>query len=65
MPSMGGGPQNGPSKERAKNTKKTLKELLSYLKDYKLRLALVVLCTIGSTVFAIIGPMSSISTNSS
>ncbi len=56
MPSMGGGPQNGPSKERAKNTKKTLKELLSYLKDYKLRLALVVLCTIGSTVFAIIGP---------
>ena len=56
MPSMGGGPHNGPSKERAKNTKKTLKELLSYLKDYKLRLALVVLCTIGSTVFAIIGP---------
>lgn len=56
MPSMGGGPQNGPTKERAKNTKKTLKELLSYLKDYKLRLALVVLCTIGSTVFAIIGP---------
>mgnify|MGYP004596814835 FL=1 len=56
MPSMGGGPHNGPSKERAKNTKKTLKELLSYLKDYKLRLTLVVLCTIGSTVFAIIGP---------
>lgn len=56
MPSMGGGPHNGPSKERAKNTKKTIKELLSYLKDYKLRLALVVLCTIGSTVFAIIGP---------
>lgn len=56
MPSMGGGPHNGPSKERAKNTKKTLKELLSYLKDYKLRLALVILCTIGSTVFAIIGP---------
>ena len=56
MPSMGGGPHNGPSKERAKNTKKTLKELLPYLKDYKLRLTLVVLCTIGSTVFAIIGP---------
>lgn len=56
MPSMGGGPHNGPSKDRAKNTKKTLKELLSYLKDYKLRLALVILCTIGSTVFAIIGP---------
>ena len=56
MPSMGGGPHGGPSKEHVKNTKKTLKELLSYLKDYKVRLLLVVFCTIGSTIFAIIGP---------
>lgn len=52
MPKM----SHGPSNEKAKNSKKTLKELLSYLKNYKLKLAIVLFCTIGSTVFAIIGP---------
>lgn len=56
MPKMGpvGGAQGAP--EQAKDFKKTLKELLSYLKDYKVGLAFVVIFAIASTVFTIIGP---------
>lgn len=56
MPKMGpvGGAQGAP--EQAKDFKKTLKELLSYLKDYKVGLAFVIIFAIASTVFTIIGP---------
>ncbi len=42
--------------EKAKNFKRTLFELLSYLKNYKLSLAFVFIFSIASTVFVIIGP---------
>lgn len=56
MPKMGpvGGAQGAP--EQAKDFKKTLKKLLSYLKDYKVGLAFVIIFAIASTVFTIIGP---------
>lgn len=42
--------------EKAKNFKATLLELLSYLKNYKLGLFFVLIFSIASTVFVIIGP---------
>ncbi len=42
--------------EKAKDFKKTLLELLSYLKNYKLGLFFVIIFSIASTVFVIIGP---------
>lgn len=56
MPKMGpvGGAQGAP--EQAKDFKKTVKELLSYLKDYKVGLAFVIIFAIASTIFTIIGP---------
>ncbi len=49
-------PRRSMPSEKAKNFKKTLLELLSYLKDYKLRLSFVLIFSIASTVFVIIGP---------
>lgn len=56
MPKMGpvGGAQGAP--EQAKDFKKTVKELLSYLKDYKVGIAFVIIFAIASTIFTIIGP---------
>lgn len=42
--------------EKAKDFKKTFKQLLSYLKDYKIGMFFVILFAIFSTVFTIIGP---------
>lgn len=57
---MGGGPMGGPGMggvvEKPKDFKKTGRLLLSYLKPHLLKLILVVLFAIGSTVFAIAGP---------
>ncbi len=50
------GPMGKGAPEKAKNFKATLKELLSYLKNYKLGMILVTLFAIGSTIFTIIGP---------
>lgn len=44
------------SSEQAKNMKKTLKRLLSYLGRYKIGILIVLILSIGSTVFAIVGP---------
>lgn len=42
--------------EKAKDFKGTLKKLFAYLKPYYLKLGIVVIFAIGSTVFTIIGP---------
>lgn len=54
MPKMGPGPHAAP--EKAKNFKKTLNELLTYLKEYKIGLLFVIIFAIASTIFTIIGP---------
>ena len=57
MPRIGhGGPGGGGAPEKAKNFGKTLKQLLSYLKDYKAAMFFVVVFAIGSTVLTIVGP---------
>ena len=42
--------------EKAKNFSLTMKKLFHYLKDYKISLILVILFSIGSAIFSIIGP---------
>ena len=49
MHSMGSG-------EKAKNFKGTMKELLKYLKPYRVLIILVVMFAIGSAAFSIVGP---------
>lgn len=56
MPKFGPGPGKGGTVEKAKNFKKTLLELLTYLKEYKVKIAIVILFAALSTVFSIIGP---------
>lgn len=53
MPKHGMGPHQT---EKAKDFKKTLKELSSYLKEYKVGLFFVIVFAIASTVFTIVGP---------
>lgn len=54
---MGGGPMGGMGKvEKAKDFKKTMKTLLSYLKPYRLAIIIVVIFAIGSSAFSIVGP---------
>ncbi len=53
MPKHGMRPQQN---EKAKDFKKTLKELSSYLKEYKVGLFFVIVFAIASTVFTIVGP---------
>ena len=57
MPKFGHGGMGGnAAPEKAKDFGKTLKQLLSYLKDYKIAMFFVILFAIGSTVLTIIGP---------
>ena len=51
-----GGHGAGRVPEKAKNFKETLKELLSYLKDYKVAMLFVIIFAICSTVFTIVSP---------
>lgn len=53
MGRMGGGQR---TVEKAKDFKGTMKKLLSYLKPYKLSIAIVILFAIGSAAFSIVGP---------
>lgn len=55
-PGMGGpmGMMGGGAK--AKNFKETIKRLLDYLKEYRMRIILVIFFAIGSATFGIIGP---------
>jgi len=50
---MGGG--MGPA-EKAKDFKKTIKQLIRYMGSYKIAIIIVVIFAIGSTVFSIAGP---------
>ena len=50
-----GGRGHGPG-EKAKNFKGTMKNLLNYLKPFYLKIFIVIIFAVGSTVFAIIGP---------
>ena len=66
MGGMGGGPGRGPmgggpmammgAGEKAKNFRKTLRTFLGYLKPFRAQIILVLIFSIASTVFAIIGP---------
>ena len=57
MPKFGHGGMGGnAAPEKAKDFGKTLKQLLSYLKDYKIAMFFVILFAISSTVLTIIGP---------
>lgn len=47
---------SGPSSEVAKDFKGTMKQLLIYLTKYKIRIFLVIIFSIGSAAFAIVGP---------
>jgi ATP-binding cassette subfamily B multidrug efflux pump len=57
---MGAGPRgHGPMAgkfEKPKDFKGTFSKLLDYLKPYKLKLIIVIIFAIGSTVFSIVGP---------
>lgn len=50
------GPRRGPTLEKAKDFKGTLKKLLKYMSYYKISLIIVVIFASLSTVFSIIGP---------
>lgn len=50
-----GGRGRGPG-EKAKNFKGTMKKLLNYLKPFYVKIFIVIIFAVGSTVFAIIGP---------
>lgn len=51
---MGGGPMAGG--EKPKNFKGTLKKLVNYLSQYHAAIIIVMIFTVGSTVFNVIGP---------
>jgi ATP-binding cassette subfamily B protein len=54
---MGGGPMGmGMAGEKARNFKATMKNLAQYLKPYRVSIILVLILSILSTVFAIVGP---------
>ncbi|MHC1772015.1 MAG: ABC transporter ATP-binding protein [Flexilinea sp.] len=53
---MMGGPMNMGGGARAKDFKGTLKTLIAYLSVYKVSIIFVVIFSIGSTVFSIMGP---------
>ena len=51
-----GGPRRGPmDKSKLKNAKATIRRLIGYLKPYRLRISLVLLCMLLSTVTSLIG----------
>lgn len=49
-------PMNNNAMEKPKNFKKTIKKLWRYLKNYKLSLIIVLIFTVASTIFSIVGP---------
>ena len=50
------GPRRGPTLEKAKDFKGTLKKLLNYISDYRISLITVLVFASLSTVFSIVGP---------
>ncbi|MFZ3071430.1 MAG: ABC transporter ATP-binding protein [Anaerolineaceae bacterium] len=55
-PMRPGGPMGMGGGAKAKDFKGTLKTLISYLTDYKVSIIIVVIFSVGSTVFSIVGP---------
>jgi ATP-binding cassette subfamily B protein len=54
---MGGGPMGGMiGGEKAKDFKGSVSKLAKYIGKYKIRIILVVIFAIGSTIFSIVGP---------
>lgn len=55
---MGPGPGHGPGApaEKAKNFKGALKQMIGYLSKYHAAIIIVMILTVGSTVFSILGP---------
>ena len=53
---MGGGPMAHMAGEKAKDFKGTFRKLLRYLGKYRIRILIVMIFAVASTVFAIIGP---------
>lgn len=53
---MGGRRGRGPSFEKAKDFKGTIKKLVKYLGNFKVSLAVIVIAALGSTVFSVVGP---------
>lgn len=51
-----GGPGAGAPAEKAKDFKGTVRKLFKYFSDYKVALFFVLFCSVGSTLFGIIGP---------
>lgn len=57
MGGMGPGPKGSRNVEKAKDFKGTTKKLIKgYLVNYKLALLIVLIFSIGSTIFSVIGP---------
>ncbi|GAB6168033.1 ABC transporter ATP-binding protein [Clostridium carnis] len=58
MGGFGGGPMGGAMRggEKAKDFKGTMKNLLNYLKPFRLSILLVIIFAIGSAAFSIVGP---------
>ena len=58
MARRGHGPGRGPGApaEKAKDFKGTLKKLVNYLKQYHVAIVFVMIFTVGSTIFNIVGP---------
>lgn len=50
------GPMGGFANDKPKDFKKTIKTLLTYLSHYKISIAIVIIFSIGSAVFSIVGP---------
>lgn len=57
-PMMGGGPMHGMGMPnvKAKDFKKTMKKLVTYMNDYKISIIIVISFAFLSTIFAIVGP---------
>jgi ATP-binding cassette subfamily B multidrug efflux pump len=56
-PGMGGGPGHGMRPgEKAKDFRGTMRNLLKYLKPFRLSIIIVMIFALGSTVFSIVGP---------
>lgn len=53
-PGHGGGPGMPP--EKAKDFKKTIRQLISYIGQYKIAVFFVMICAVASTIFNIAGP---------
>lgn len=50
------GDRRGMTGEKAKDFRGSMKKLLSYMKQYRFRIFIMLICAVGGTIFTIIGP---------